>query len=213
MDILIGIAAIIVGVGVALSGLRYFIMLLPIWAFAGGFLAGAALITAVFGDGFLSTTLGIVAGIVVGILFMGISYLYWYFAVLIAAAAAGGVFAASLFASFGINSSWLLFIIGLAGSALFMLGAIYIDYPVLLVIVNTAIGGSAIAIGGFLLVFNKMDRDEIGTGALWHRINDHWLLWAVWVVGAAIGIGSQLSARAAVRVPADRWTRLGTASA
>jgi hypothetical protein len=213
MDILIGIVAIIIGVGVALSGLRYFIMLLPIWAFVGGFLAGAALVTAAFGDGFLSTGLGIVIGLIFGIVFMGISYFYWYFAVLIAAAGAGGVLAASLFSSFGVNSSWLLFIIGLAGSVLFMLGAIYIDYPVMLVIVNTAIAGSAIAIGGFLLVFNKMDRDEIGTGALWHRINDHWFLWIIWAVGAAIGMVSQLSGRAAVRVPAERWTRLGPATA
>lgn len=213
MDVLIGIAGIIVGVGVALSGLRYFILLLPIWAFVGGFLTGAALVTAIFGDGFLSTGLGLIVGFAAGILFMGISYLYWYFAVLIAAGGAGSILTASLFSSFGVNSSWLLFILGLAGGALFIAGAIIVNYPVLLVIVNTAIGGSAIAIGGFLLVFNRMDRDEIGTGALWHRINDHWVLWLVWAIGAAIGIGAQLSARQSVPVPDERWARLGGATA
>jgi hypothetical protein len=213
MDVLIGIAGIIFGIAVALSGLRYFILLLPIWGFIGGFFVGAAFITAVFGDGFLSTALGLIVGLVVGLVFMGISYLYWYFAVLIAAGAAGSILAASLFSSIGVSSAWLIFILGLAGGALFIAGAILIDYPVLLVIVNTAIGGSAIAIGGLLLVIGRMDRDEIGTGALWQRINDHWLLWLLWVVASAIGITVQLSTRAAIRVPEERWARLGGAAA
>lgn len=213
MDVLIGLLGILVGVGIALSGLRYFMMLLPIWAFVGGFLAGAAAVTALFGDGFLSTSLGIVVGFVVALVFMAIAYLYWYFAVLIAAGGAGAILSASLFASIGVNSGWLLFIIGVAGGALFVFGAIVIDYPVMLVIVNTAIGGSAIAIGGLLLVINRMDRDEIGTGALWQQINDHWVLWLLWIVGAAIGMGSQLASRAAIRVPEERWVRVGPATA
>ena len=132
MDILIGILAVIVGAALVVAGLRYFFLLLPIWGFVAGFFVGAALITAVFGDGFLSTTLGIVVGLVFGVLFALISYFYWYFTVILAAAAAGSVLGASIFGAIGIDSSWLIFIIGLAFGVLFAIGAMFLNLPVYL---------------------------------------------------------------------------------
>ncbi|MGH2549475.1 MAG: hypothetical protein ACRDHN_08800, partial [Thermomicrobiales bacterium] len=66
---------------------------------------------------------------------------------------------------------------------------------------------------GALLVFGQFDRDEIGTGALWEKINDHWALWILWIVGAAIGIGSQLTMRAGVELPEERWVRIEPSAA
>jgi hypothetical protein len=211
VDILIGLVGIVIGLAVTFAGLQYFYLLLPIWGFIAGFLVGAAGVTAIFGDGFLATGLGIVIGLIVGAIFSGISYFYWYFTVLVVAASADGVLGASLFSSIGIDSSWLLFIIAIIVGALFMLGALIFDYPTYLVIVNTAVAGSAIVIGGVLLVFNKFDRDDIGTGALWERINDHWFLWLIWIALAAIGIGAQLVTRAATQLPKERWTTMAPA--
>jgi hypothetical protein len=205
MDFLIGVLAIIVGVSLALAGLRYFYLLLPIWGFVAGFFVGAALITAVLGDGFLATTLGIVVGLVFGVLFAAISYFYWYFTVVLAAATAGGVLGASIFGAIGVSSSWLLFFIGLAFAVGAAILALMLNLPVYLVVVNTALAGAAIAIGGVLMVLNKFDRDDIGTGALWQRIDDHWYLWVIWIVVAVFGMMSQLTARAMVQLPDDRW--------
>lgn len=166
MDILLGILAVIIGAAVCLIGLRLFFLLLPIWGFVVGFLGGAALVTWLFGDGFLSTTLGIVVGIVLGIVGALISYFFWYFGVILAA---------------------LIF-----------------NFPIYLVIVNTALAGATVVVGGVLLIFNKIDRADIGTTATWQHIHDHWLLWAVI---AAIGIGSQLTMVQNATLPDEKWTR------
>lgn len=207
MDFLLGLLALIVGVAVCVAGLRVFFIMLPIWGFVAGFFTGAALVTAIFGDGFLSTTLGIIVGLVFAVLFAVLSYLYWYFAVLLAFGYAGGILGASLFASFGVDSAWLLFVIAVITGALFILAAVAVQLPIVLVIVNTAMAGAAIAIAGLLLVLDQMDRKEIGTGALWQKINDNWFLWIVWIIASAIGVGVQLQAVQQANLPTDRWTR------
>ncbi len=207
MDFLVGIIGLVLGLAVCFSGLRLFFIMLPIWGFLAGFLIGAGGITALFGDGFLSSTLGFVTGIIVGLVFSVISYLFWYVGVVLSAGMAGGILGAALFATLGIDSSWLLFFIGVAFGAVFIAGAFIIAYPIYLVIFNTALAGAAITIGGFLLVINRLDREEIGTGATWEKISDNWFLWIVWIVIAGIGIGSQLTSIKNALLPEDRWTK------
>jgi hypothetical protein len=207
MDVLVGLIGLVVGATLCLSGLRLFFILLPIWGFIAGVLIGAAGVTAVLGDGFLATTLGLVIGLIVGIVFAAISYLYWYVGVLLSAGVAGAVLGAAVFASFGVDSGWLLFIVGVITGGLFVAGAFIINYPMYLVIVNTALAGAAVAIGGLLLVINSVDRSEIGTGAIWEKISDNWFLWLIWIVASAVGIIAQLRMVASVKLPEDRWTR------
>jgi hypothetical protein len=208
MDVLLGILALIFGVSVALAGLWLFSLMLPVWGFIAGFLIGAGAVTALAGDGFLATTLGVVVGLIAGIAFALISWFYWYFSVVLAAATAGGVLGASLFATFGVESEWALFFIALVFAVIFAIGAVLLNFPVYLVIVSTAMAGSAIAIGGLLLILDKIDREQIGTGALWRRLDDNLILWLLWIVAAAIGIVFQLSARERAILPDDRWTRI-----
>lgn len=208
MDILIGILAVIVGAAVCLAGLRLFFLLLPIWGFVVGFLGGAALVTALAGDGFLSTALGIVVGVIVGIAGAALAYFFWYFGVLLAAGSAGSLLGATLFAAIGVKSAWALFIIGVIFAAVFIFAAFLIQLPIYLVIIDTALAGATVVVGGLLLIFNKIDRDDIGTTAAWHQIHDHWLLWLLWAVIAAIGIGAQLTAVEQATLPEERWGRL-----
>lgn len=208
MNFLIGILALILGLAVCFSGLRLFFIMLPIWGFIAGFFTGAAVIAAIAGNGFLATTLGVIAGLIAGIVFSAIAYLYWYFGVILAAAYAGGIFAASLFASLGVSAGWLLVIIGLAAGVIVAWAALVLAYPIYLVIFSTALAGSAIAIGGLLLMLGRFYRDQIGTGALWTKIGDHWALWLLWAVLAAIGVGAQLTKRTAAILPEERWSRV-----
>jgi hypothetical protein len=207
VDILIGILALITGAAFCVAGLRFFFILLPIWGFIAGFFTGASLISAVFGDGFLSTTLGIVIGLVFGLLFALISYLYWYISVILAAAYVGFVFAAALFATFGVDTEWVLFLVGLALAVLFGIGAYMIQLPFYLIIASTALAGAAIAIGGFMLVFDQIDRSDIGEGIVWEKIGDNLWLWIIWVFAGALGIGAQLMSVSETNLPDDRWTK------
>jgi hypothetical protein len=208
MDIVFGLLAIAIGAAVCFAGLRLWFWLLPVLGFVVGFLGGAALVTWLLGDGFLSTTLGIVVGLVVGIGASLISYLWWYIGAILAAGSAGSMLGTSLFAAIGIDSSVVLFIVGLVFAVVFIVGALLLALPVYVVVINTAIAGATIAIAGLLLLFNQVDRGEIGTLAAWTRIHENWLLWLVWVVLAGAGIAAQMSMIRRVILPEERWTRV-----
>ncbi len=207
MDIVLGILAVAAGLALCFSGLRVFFVILPIAGFVVGFFAGAGVTSWLFGDGFLSTALGIVIGLVLGLIFSALSYLYWYIGVILAAGGTGAVLGAGLFAAFGVSSGWLLFIFGLIGAILFAFAAIALAYPVYLVIFATALQGAVLVIGGVLLVFNRVDRHELIAQQAWERINDNWFLWIVWIVVAAVGIGSQLQATRDQVLPANKWEK------
>jgi hypothetical protein len=207
MDVIVGVLALIVGVVLCLSGLGWFFVLLPIWGFVAGVIVGAAAVTAIAGDGFLATSLGLVVGLVVGVVFAAISYLYWYFAVLLSAGLTGAAVGATVLAAAGVTSSWLLFFFGALVGVLFVAGALVINYPIYLVIVNTALAGAGIAIAGLLLVLNRVDRGELGTGAVWERIGDNWFLGVIWLVAAGIGIVAQIRMIDRTPLPAGKWTR------
>jgi hypothetical protein len=212
MDILFGLLAVAIGAAVCLAGLRLWFWLLPVLGFVVGFLGGAALVTWLFGDGFLSTTLGIVVGFVLGIGGALISYLWWYVGAILAAGSAGAMLGSSLFAAIGIDSSVVLFIIGLVFAVVFVFGALMLALPIYIVVVNTAIAGATIAIAGLMLMFDRVDRGEIGTLAAWTRIHDNWILWVLWIVLAGAGIASQLSMIRRVVLPEERWTRVPAAA-
>jgi hypothetical protein len=205
MTFLAGLVTLVIGVLVAAAGLPLFFILLPVWGFVVGFLVGAGFITAVFGDGFLITFLGIGVGLVVGVVFALLSYLYWYVGVLLSAGAAGFVLGAALLGTFGVSADWLIFAFGLVLAVAFVVVAFMLNYPVYLVIVATAMAGSAIAIGGVLALFNLVDTSTLGVGEVWRTIDDNWFLWLIWVVGAVLGIGAQLATMSRVTLPEDKW--------
>lgn len=205
MAFLTGLVALIVGAAVAAAGLPLFFLLLPVWGFVVGFLVGAGFMAAIFGGGFLATTLGIVVGLVFGVLFAVLSYLYWYVAVLLSAGATGFVLGAALMGTIGVSADWLIFIVGAVFAIGFVLVALALNYPVYLVIVLTSLAGSAIAIGGALVMFGQIDPAMLSSGELWRTIDDSWFLWLIWVVGAGVGIGAQLSAMSRVQLPEEKW--------
>lgn len=100
------------------------------------------------------------------------------------------------------------FSIGVIFAAVFILAAFIIQLPIYLVIIDTALASAMIVVGGLLLIFDRIDRADIGTAVTWHRIHDHWTLWILWLVIAAIGIGAQLTAVERATLPQERWIRM-----
>ncbi|HYI25634.1 MAG TPA: DUF4203 domain-containing protein [Thermomicrobiales bacterium] len=207
MDILLGILVLLIGAALCLIGLRMFFVILPIAGLVAGFFAGAAFVSWLFGDGFLSTALGIVVGLVFAVIFALLSYLYWYIGVIISAAAAGGVIGSGIFAAFGVDSEWILWTFGIIGAVLFAFAAMVLNYPTYLVIFATSIMGAILVLGGFFLMFNQVDSDELIAQQSWEKINDNWWLWLVWIVIVAVGIAAQVASMAAVRLPEDKWVK------
>jgi MFS family permease len=206
-DIIIGIILVAIGAAACLAGLRLWFALLPIWGFVAGFFLGATTVTEQCGDGFLSTVTGWVVGAVVGIVFALLSYMIWYFGAILAAASVGSLLGSGLMRAFSVDNEWVLFIVAAIVAVLFALAAMMIGLPVYVVIVNTAVAGAAGVTAGLMLLFNRIDLEQMENGATWAMIQESWFWVIVWAALAGIGMVTQLRSMVDVALPEDRWTR------
>ncbi|MDQ3410622.1 MAG: DUF4203 domain-containing protein [Chloroflexota bacterium] len=212
MDILAGIVLLVVGLVVTLAGLRVFLFALPIIGFVIGFFIGSIALQSLFGDGFLATVASWIPGVILGIVFAAISYFWWYAGALISAGAVGASIGAGIVhAVSGASDGFVYFLLGAVGFVVFFAGALLLNLPVYIVIVNTALAGSLAAIAGALLLIDQVDRGELGRGATVAFIQEGWIWVLLWVVLAAVGIFAQLSARDSVALPEERWSPATTA--
>lgn len=212
MDILLGLLVGIVGLVIAFSGLRVFFTMLPIVALISGFTLGATLITNWLGDRFLATITGWIVGIVLGLLFAYVSYMWWYIGALMAAGASGALLLSGLFTVFGVNNGVVLTIVAIIGAVLFIIGAMVLNLPVYVVLVNTAISGSHMAIAGLLLALNRVELEEFSWGAARTIVNESWFWGVLVVVLIVAAIFSQMKAIASIRLPQDPYSRIDSAS-
>ena len=212
MDILIGILSVLLGLAVATMGLRLWFWMLPILGFLAGFFLGAIAIFQLAGDGILATALSWIVGVVVGIAFALISWFWWYFGVIIAAGSAGAGIATGLAASLGAERDWVLVVAGIIGAAIFVFGAMLLNLPIYIVIVNTAIAGALGAVAGLLLIFDRLDLDNLGGGHAVAIVDDSPGWWLLWIAIAGIGIAAQLRSTLLVSLPEDRYVRTSAAA-
>jgi hypothetical protein len=163
-SILVGLLAIGIGLAWAFYGLKLFTILLPIWAFFFGLLAGAQWGTDVFGDGFFATTLSWGIGIVFGIVLAAISFFWYYAAVVLLGGAVGYALGVGVFEYFGLGDGVLVVIIGLIVGAIFAIGTFLLGVPVLLVMVFSAFSGAAAVVNGVLILTNQIKLDTLNDG-------------------------------------------------
>lgn len=206
MGVLFGILVIILGAGIACLGLPLYLTLLPLSGFFVGLFGGAAAISSAFDAGFLATAFGILGGLAMGAVFALAAFFYWYLGALLAVGMAGFVFGAALFGAFGINSDWLLFVLAFAVAVLFFVVALFMNIPVYIVIIGTALFGSAIAIGGLLVIFGPVDSTAVTAADTWRKIQDNPLLWLLWGVGAGVGAFAQSTMISKVELPEQKWS-------
>ncbi|MBX3071563.1 MAG: DUF4203 domain-containing protein [Thermomicrobiales bacterium] len=207
MDILVGLLMLLAGATLLLSGLRVFAIMLPILGFMAGISLGLAIMYWAFDEGILSTAAGLVVGIILGIVFAVLSYLFWYVAVVMGGAMIGASLGAGLMNLFGVNTNWVIAVAAIVGGILAAFLTIALDLPIYWVVVVTAFNGAAWVIAGVLLIFDKLERSELGYGTVWAIIDESpwWLI--AWAVLAAVGVGAQLTQIARVVLPSDPWTK------
>ncbi len=192
----IGLLGLLIGLGFVFYGFQLFLILLPIWGFFFGFLFGAGVVTALFGDGFLSTATGWVIGFGVGILFAILSYLYYWFAVVFIGASVGYSLGLGLLAwmgNGGDNLTGLIF--GLVGAVIVAAIVVVLRVPKYLIIVLTSIGGAVAVVAGVALIVKQITFDEISknTTTAFQAVRDlPWYWSAAVVVVAVVGIVYQI---------------------
>lgn len=208
MDLLVGIILIVLGGFLALAGLRVFFIALPIMGFIVGMAAGLALMDRLFDNQFLSTTSGIIVGIVLGIVGAVISYMFWYFAIILGASFIGASLGTGLMNAINVDGQWIIFFVAVIGAIALALLTVLLNLPIYWVIVNTAFVGATVLIGGAMLALNRIDRADLDYGTLWAAIDESWFWIIAWVVVAAVGIGAQLSMITQTTLPEEKWTKL-----
>jgi Ni,Fe-hydrogenase I cytochrome b subunit len=198
----VSIIALLFGSVVAFAGYRFFLVLLPIWGFFFGFGLGAETVQAIFGTGFLSDVTSWVVGFVVALIFAGLSYLFYLFAVALVAGSIGyalgvGVML-SVLPSFGFTA-WL---VGIILGILFAIVVLRFNIQKWVIIAATALWGAGIIVGTFLFLFGGLPLARLleNPVALVLRSSPFWLI--VFVIIAVVGFIMQYQSTRELEVTA-----------
>ncbi len=187
-QILVGLFALGVGAAFCFAGFKWFLVLLPIWGFLVGFNFGANGIFYLAGadHGFFASALAVVSGLVVGVLFAVLSYLYYYFAVVLLGGALGYMLGIGFMDWLNLGGAELLtFIVGVLVGAVFAFGFLVLAMPAVLAIWGTAIGGAAAMTAGIALILDRIELSSLNTGMIGALSNDTQYPW-IWLI---LGIG------------------------
>jgi hypothetical protein len=148
-----GLIGLLFGAALLLAGYRLFIFLLPIWGFFFGLMLGAQTMHVLFGFGFLATITSWVVGFIVGAIFALLSYVFYLFAVGIIAASLGYVATVSILTWIGLDFGFLVWLIGIIVAVVVAFVTIRFNLQKWVVIIATAIMGTATAFGTIMLMF------------------------------------------------------------
>ena len=162
--IIVGLLAIGIGLAWAFYGLKLFTILLPLWAFFFGLLAGAQWGSDIFGQGFFSSVLSWGIGLVFGIVLAAISFFWYYAAIVILGGAVGYALGVGFFDFFNISTGPIIVIIGLIVGAIFAVGTFVLGVPILLVMAFSAFSGAAAVVNGILIFLGQIKLDALNEG-------------------------------------------------
>ena len=199
---------VILGLVVAFAGLRLFSVALPVLGFIAGMSLGLELVHHFFDDGFLTTSVGIIAGLVLGIILALLSYMFWYVAVVLGGAFIGATVGVGLMNVFNVNTDWVLAVAAIVGALVMGLMTVVFDLPVYWALVMTAFVGASWAVAGVMLVLNRIDPEALEYGTAWAAIEESWFWILIWIVLAALAIGSQMSKLTEAMLPESKWEQL-----
>jgi hypothetical protein len=190
--ILIGLVAILVGAGWAFYGLRFFTIILPIWALFFGFVTGVQWGQDVFGQGFLGTVTSWIIGGALALILAALSYFWYYFAVTLAVGALGYTLGVGFMDFLGIDSSILGLIVGLVVGAVFAIGTFLLGVPAVLIVLVSAISGAAAMVNGVLILLGRIKVEDLDSGLLSGLLTDSLIGVVAWGVIAVVAAFYQL---------------------
>jgi hypothetical protein len=208
MDIVVGIALVLVGSAIATMGLRLFVQVLPLLAFVSGFFTGAGFVNQILGDRFLGTALGWILGLVLGVIFALAAWNWWYVGVIVAAATTGSVGGSALAEAIGIDRKVVIFLFAVAGAAIMLYVSVKMNMPLRTVIMNTSFAGASMTVVGLMLVFNQIQRTELGEGSGVAILRESWWWTIVWLAFGVVGFVGQNKNKEQVTLPPRRLARV-----
>jgi hypothetical protein len=164
-SIIIGLLAIGIGLAWAFYGLKLFTILLPLWAFFFGLIAGAQWGQDVFGQsGIFTTVLSWGIGLVFGVVLAAIAFFWYYAAIVILGGAVGYALGIGFFEWLGLGTGFIAIVIALIVGAIFAVGTFVLGVPVVLVMVFSAFSGAAAVVNGVLIFLGQIKLDTLDSG-------------------------------------------------
>jgi hypothetical protein len=194
-DILLGLLAIVAGGVMLFAGQLVLRLILPIWGFFAGFAAGAGFVAGLGDDKFLGTVLGWVLGLVFGLVLAVLAYFFYAVAVILAMASFGFAIGSGLVVALGIDWSWVAVLVGILVGAAVGLASIFVDMPMLVLIVFGALAGAVFVVGGLMLVFGSLNTADFSRGDFVDTVKDNWFWYILFLVLLFVGVFTQLRQR------------------
>jgi hypothetical protein len=182
---------ILLGLGLCFAGYGLFRILLPIWGFFAGFQFGATIFTNIFGQGFLSTVISWVNGLLVAIAAAALAYLFYEAAVILLAGFVGYQLGVGIMTWIGFQPGFIPFVVGLAGALALVILAVALRFPKVLIIVLTAFAGAGAIFAGFFVAFGRISLDSLQFGEVGAIVRDNWIWGLLYLALAAVGFTIQ----------------------
>ncbi len=158
--LIIGPLALIIGTLFCFAGYRLFRVIMAIWGFLLGFFIGIQVIMSFPGNSTFVTGLAWGTGILLGLLLALLAYALYTAAMTLLGASIGYIFGTGLMTALGIgNQTLLVLIVGLVLAVFFAVLVLALDLARLLIVVNTAMGGSAAIVIAILLLYSLIPID------------------------------------------------------
>jgi hypothetical protein len=148
-----GLIGTLLGLYLTFAGYRFFLVLLPVWGFFVGLFFGAHTMQSLFGMGFLATVTSWVVGFVVGAIFAVLSYLFYFFAVIMISGALGYAIGAGIMLAIFPEASFLTWVVGMIVAVALAFVSVYFNLQKYVVIIATSVLGAATVFGTFLFMF------------------------------------------------------------
>ncbi len=199
-----GLIASLFGALLCFFGYRLFLVLLPIWGFFFGLVLGAQSMQAIFGTGFLSTITSWVVGFVVAVVFAGLSYLFYFFAVALIAGSLGYIATAGILLALGMEMNFLTWLIAIVVAVALAFVTLRFNLAKWVIIIATAVAGAAVAFGAFFVMF--FPHAQLLENPIRAFLNQSPLLAITALIFAAVGIVFQFrSTKSYTVVEYDNW--------
>ncbi len=188
--ILAAALALALGVAFCFLGIRTFLVFLPVWAFFAGFWLGARLTSFVLQQGFLETSAGMLAGIVVGALFAVVAYLRFPVGVALVSGAFAAAFANGILQALGLGTGVTIALAVVAAGVAVVWALYRIDWDRILIMAITAVGGASLLLLAPLLLLERVTLSQLQASgsAIAPILAVSWWWLPAWLALAATGL-------------------------
>jgi hypothetical protein len=194
--ITLALLAVLLGAAFLLAGYRFFLVMLPIWGFFGGFWLGAYSVALILSGGFLATATSLVVGIVVGIIGAVLAYLFYMVGVVIIAAAFGGALGSGIMNALGFDFGLMMAIVTLISAVIAVGLTLLLNVQKYVIIVFTAIAGAILVAFAGMLLFGQITVAELQAGGnlVQPVFQGSWFWSIAWLVLTIVGVVVQIRA-------------------